>query len=172
METLLFASVALTSLAFAFACYVLVRTSLYRSGSKARESSGADFTANRYVPMAELLSENEFSFLAGQPGISPKMLSRFRKERRRVFRGYLRELACDFYQLHAEARALALHAPAEHASLPARIMTLHLQFWWQMYKVEAGLAYGTFGIGTIDVSTLVKTLDGLQLQVNRAPAAA
>src|SRR5258708_34531219 len=61
------------------------------------------FSMQRYQPMAMLLTDDDLLFLAAQPGYRPKMGKNFRRERRRIFRMYLRELAGDFHRLHAAA---------------------------------------------------------------------
>src|SRR5512138_3272273 len=53
----------------------------------------------KYRPMERLLQRDDFRFLASQPGFSPRLGRRFRRERRRIFRAYFRSLKRDFAQV-------------------------------------------------------------------------
>ena len=64
----------------------------------------------KYRPMERLLQEGDFRFLAAQPGFSPRLGRRFRTERRRIFRGYLRNLRMDFARLSLALRVLIVHS--------------------------------------------------------------
>src|SRR5580692_10972349 len=55
-----------------------------------------DLSIARYRPMERLLTEEDYRFLASQPGIDKKALRRLRGERRKIFRGYLACLSHDF----------------------------------------------------------------------------
>ena len=68
-----------------------------------------------------------------QPGYRPETGARLRRERRRIFRLYLRALAVDFRSLHAAARKLVADAPERHADLGRRSDSLpRFVFWWRM----------------------------------------
>src|SRR5438552_11799505 len=74
---------------------------LYRKLSSQPDSEAAVdqclvLSLEKYRPMEPLLQEQDFRFLASQPGFSPQLGRRFRTERRRIFRGYLRHRRKDF----------------------------------------------------------------------------
>src|ERR1700722_16959829 len=61
----------------------------------------SELSATRYRPMERLLADDDYRFLASQPGCDNKMLRRVRSERRRLFRGYLACLSRDFGRVSA-----------------------------------------------------------------------
>ena len=70
----------------------------------------ANFSLATYRPMLRLLSEDDYKFFTSQPGITPKAVEQFRRERRRVFRSYLRSLVKDFHRLHLAARMTLIYS--------------------------------------------------------------
>src|SRR5436190_11149471 len=69
----------------------------------------ANFSIASYRPMLRLLSEDDYKFFAAQPGVTPKAVEQFRRERRRVFKSYLRNLVRDFHRLHLPARMTLIY---------------------------------------------------------------
>jgi hypothetical protein len=55
-----------------------------------------ELSMDRYRPMLRLLDEREFQELRSHPGFTPQMASQLRRQRCRIFRGYLRSLSGDF----------------------------------------------------------------------------
>lgn len=86
----------------------LTRLAQRRRRSKAWTDTdvSADFSLDRYQPMAGLLADDDLKFLQAQPGYRAAMGARWKRERRRLFRQYLRELKSDFQRLHAQAREM------------------------------------------------------------------
>src|SRR5215471_17551322 len=80
------------------------------------------YSLARYEPMGKLLREEDFRFLASQAGYRPEIGANLRRERRRIFRLYLRELSNDFHRLHAEARLIVAASPADHSELVALLL--------------------------------------------------
>src|SRR5579862_6149188 len=68
---------------------------------------GDEFSLARYEPIVRLVGEEDLEFLARQPGCRPEILAKLRRERRKILRMYLRELAADFRSLHRQARWMA-----------------------------------------------------------------
>jgi len=58
--------------------------------------------------MTRLLGSEDLDFLKAQVGYTPELGRKFSRDRRRIFRLYLRELSADFQRLH------------QHAALPWR----------------------------------------------------
>src|SRR5438105_7127617 len=52
--------------------------------------------AQRYAPLLELLSNSDYEILRSLPAYDPHVSKRLRRERRRLYRDYLRILECDF----------------------------------------------------------------------------
>jgi hypothetical protein len=140
----------------------------YKSSDAQQE---VEFSAARYEPMARLLENDDLLFLKSQPGFRPEMGKKFNRERRRIFRMYLRDLSNDFYRLHAHARAVAASLPADHAPLLGMLIRQQLRFWYEMAAIEMRLS---LGVSSINVRGLVDAIAGMQSEIGRvvAPAAA
>src|SRR5947209_2164311 len=104
------------------------RRSMALEGS-ARNETG-DFSFSRYEPMARLLSDEDLLFLKAQPGYQPEMGKNFVRERRRIFRLYLQELAREFHLLHAHARAMVARLPSENSPLVGMLLRQQIRFWY------------------------------------------
>lgn len=128
-----------------------------------------EFSPARYEPMVHLLDDRELTYLESQPGFLPQMGKKFRHERRRIFRLYLRELASDFRHLHQRARIVAARLPAEHSPLLRILFRQHLRFRYEMFAIEMKLR---FGIGSIQVRGLIDVLANMQAEIGRAAAPA
>jgi hypothetical protein len=122
-------------------------------------------TTGKYRPMERLLGEEDFRFLAAQPGFSPKLGRRLRVERRQIFRGYLRSLSRDFQSISAACRMLVVHSAEDRAELASSLMRQQLMFNMGMLAVEGRLILHAAGIGTVDVHGLVESLETMQMQV-------
>jgi hypothetical protein len=135
------------------------------------EGEQGEFSLARYEPMARLLSEEDLQFVKAQPGYRPEIGKKFSRERRRIFRLYLEELARDFHRLHASARAMVATLPAENAALVGVLIRQKYRFWMEIVALEARL---TFTFGSVDVSGLVNAVASMHAEVSRlsAPAAA
>jgi hypothetical protein len=147
-----------------------------RRGKRAADDGGdaGAFSIHRYQPMEHLLSEDDFAFLSSQPGYTPEIGARWKRERRHIFRLYLNDLRRDFLRLHAEARAMAANADAESAELVGTLMGQQITFWRAMAGLELRLALRSVGIGTVDVRPLLELLEAMRADLARlnAPQAA
>jgi len=149
----------------ATAVVLRLRTYWRTAGEPAQTS--VEFSMDRYRPMATLLAEDDFEFLASQAGYKRQIGVQLRKSRRQVFRMYLRELASDFQTLHAAARQALVNSPAEHAELVGILMHQQLVFWRMMAAVELHLTLGQLGLGKVDVSGLVDAFEGMRQDLAR-----
>ena len=126
-----------------------------------------EFSLARYEPMARLMSDEDLSFLKAQPGYRPEMGRKFSRERRRIFRLYLQELACDFHRLHARARVIAAGLAAEHAPVVGMLLRQQCRFWCEMAAIEMQLS---LGFGAVDARGLVEAIATMQMEVSRLAA--
>jgi hypothetical protein len=117
--------------------------------------------------MDRLLNEEDLLFLRAQPGFKPAMGKEFSRERRRIFRLYLRELAADFYRLHAEARLIAASLPADHAPLVGVLIRQQIRFWYEMTAIELRLSLGWASSGTIRARALVEAISAMHIEISR-----
>ena len=88
----------------------------------------ANFSIASYRPMLRLLSEEDYKFFAAQRGITSRAVRRFRQERRRIFRSYLRNLVKDFHRLHLAARMTLINSAVDRPELAQTLMTQRLTF--------------------------------------------
>ena len=119
----------------------------------------------KYRPMERLLQEDDFRFLAAQPGFSPQLGRRFRTERRRIFRSYLRNLRRDFSRLSSAFRILIVHSVEDRGDLAKSLMRMRVMFAFGMLAVEGRLLMHAAGMGAVNVSGLVASLDTMQAQM-------
>jgi hypothetical protein len=119
----------------------------------------------KYRPMERLLQEQDFRFLASQPGFSPQLGRRFRTERRRIFRGYLRNLRKDFGRVSLAFRILIVHSVEDRGDLAQSLMRLRVMFVLGMLAVEGRLLLHAAGLGTVNVRGLVESLETMQAQM-------
>jgi hypothetical protein len=134
--------------------------------------SHADFSFARYEPMARLMSDEDLLFLKAQPGFRPEIGKRFNRERRRIFRLYLRELAADFHALHAHARAIAASLPADHSALIGMLIRQQVRFWYEMAAIEMRLSLDMMGAGSIHARGLVEALAAMHAEIGRVAVTA
>ncbi len=138
---------------------------------------GAEFSLARYEPMARLLSEEDLVFLKAQPGFKPEIEKKFIRERRRIFRLYLQELAGDFHRLHAHARFMVASLPSESSPLVGMLVRQQVRFWYELAAIEMRLSLGGVGVwshGSLDARGLVEAIARMQAEISSlaAPAAA
>jgi len=122
-----------------------------------------DFSLARYQPMTRLLARDDLDFLAAQPGCRPELLAQFRRQRRRIFRMYLRDLAADFRALHAEARKIAAASPEPQAQLIVSLLRQQVTFRFALLAIEARLLLPH--PGSLDIRELIASVEALRLDV-------
>jgi len=149
---------------------LVLRLRAYRRSAGQGAAGVVSFSMERYRPMARLLADDDFAFLAAQPGYRPQIGSRLRRARRQVFRIYLRELAADFHRLHAAARLALVNSPAEHAELVGILMRQQVFFWRAMAGVEFRLTLDQVGLGKVDASGLMDAFEQMRVDLARFSA--
>ena len=132
------------------------------------ESTG--FSISRYQPMEYLLSDEDFAFLASQPGYQPEIGARWKRERSRIFRLYLDELKRDFRRLHEQARLMAAGADAESSELVGTLMRQQVTFWRAMAGLELRLVLRAAGIGNVNVRPLIELIEAMRVDLARISA--
>jgi hypothetical protein len=160
---------SLGAVVLALGVLVWIRLNGYRRGGGSVPAAAGEFTTARYAPMARLLGNDDLEFLRQFAACRPKLVSRWERERRQIFRLYLREAASDFQRLHAEARLLVANAPAEHADLVGKLMLQQVRFWRTLAIIElrltlGGLGFGKSGLG-VDASRIVGLIEALRAEV-------
>jgi len=147
-----------------------VRLNGYRRSSARGTAAAGEFSPARFDPMTRLLGDEDLEFLRQFSNCKPELAKQWERERRQIFRLYLREAATEFQRLHAAARLLAANAPEEHADLVGKLMRQQVTFWSTLAKIELRLALGELplgglGLGKIDVRKIVALIEAMQADV-------
>jgi hypothetical protein len=98
------------------------------------------FEAGDYSPMKRLFADEEIEFLRSQAGYEPGIERRFRKQRKAIFRLYLRRLECDYRRMSAALRELIVSAPEDQSALLAELARQDRLFRWGLLRVRVGVA--------------------------------
>ena len=139
-----------------------------------RNTSGSatpEVDTSRYQVMVRLTSSEDLEFLRAQPGFNKGMDAKFRRDRRRACRLYLKEITADFRRLHSAARTLASQAPAEHSELIGVLFRHQAAFWGSLGRIELRLMLGAGGISEMNLGGLLGNLDELRAALSRATPA-
>lgn len=132
----------------------------------------ANFSVASYRPMLRLLAESDFKYFASQPGVTPKAVEALRKERRRVFKLYLRNLVKDFHRLHLAARMTLIYSTDDRPDLAQTLIRQRATFAVAVLSVEFRLLLHAAGYGAVDVRQLLGSLEAMHTNVGSlAPSA-
>ena len=126
------------------------------------------FSTERYRPMLRLLDDDEFAFLAAQPGFRKEIGRRFRRERIRIFRSYLTRLQRDFHKLHAAARVAVTYASEDGAELASILLRQRWTFLWVCAAVQFRLCLYQAGLTTMDLRGMVDLVEAMRCQLAAA----
>jgi hypothetical protein len=94
------------------------------------------FRGEDYRPLERLMNPDDYSFLQRQPGYQPELAARLRRERRQIFRSYLRRLESDFDQLHRLARTLVRDQSQDSPELAMALVRTDLTFRWNLATIR------------------------------------
>jgi hypothetical protein len=123
-----------------------------------------DSLLDRYRPMFRLLDEWDCELVAsGLP--RGTALRRFRAERRSLFRVYLRNLGADHARIVEAMRNLVAESQMDRPELVKLLYRCQIMFRLAMISVEFKLFLHALGVGTVDVRSLVSTVQNLQVQL-------
>ncbi len=124
-----------------------------------------DLSIARYRPMERLLAEDDFRFLASQPGVDKRMLRRLRSERRKVFREYLACLSRDFSLVGAALRLMMMCSAQDRPDLAGILYKQQALFAVGMLAIQGRLLLHACGLGTVDVRGLVRSMEFMRLEL-------
>jgi len=126
-----------------------------------------DLSSAQYRPMERLLSDEDYRFLASQPGSDRKMLRRMRSQRRHLFRGYLACLSRDFSLVGAALRLMMMHSSQDRPDLAGILYKQQALFAIGMLRVQGHLVLHACGLGTVDVSGLVRAMEHMRVELRQ-----
>jgi hypothetical protein len=119
-----------------------------------------ELSIERYRPMLWLLDDEELRFLRSQR-FTREVVAQFRRQRCQIFRGCLRSLSIDFGRICMALKLLMLQANTDRPDLASALIRGQVGFAWGMVVVHAQLVLYTLGIGSVDVTELVKAVQDL-----------
>jgi len=123
--------------------------------------------------MMRLLREEDFQFLRSQPGFTPRMETRLRAARYRIFRGYLGCLKTDFGRVCLALKVLMVQSQFDRPDLASVLVRQQVAFACGTIRIQFQLMLYRWGIGTVDIDGLVRRFDVMRLELRTlAPAAA
>ena len=124
-----------------------------------------ELSIDRYQPMLRLLDEGDFAFLRTQPGFTPEKAAKVRIDRCRLFQKYLYSLEEDFKRICMALKVLTVQSKHDRPDLASLLLWNQITFAYGMTMAEFRLVCYRYGLGTVDVSGLVKLFDGIRLQL-------
>lgn len=129
-----------------------------------------NFSVSYYAPMVGLLSDEDFQFLARQPGFDFTLRRKLRRERLAIFRGYLQKLVSDFNRLHLAIRLIIARQPQDHSDIVSQLIWLKIRFSLSLMRVEFSYLLCWLGVRTIHVSSLVCYLEEMSAKMQALSA--
>lgn len=162
-----FLALAILIALFAFLFRSLVARPAQATGSGEWLDS---FSLESYAPMQRLLDKSDVTFLESQPGYRPEIGQRLRRERRKIFRAYLRLLIRDFNQLIGLGKLMVVYAAVDRPDLAKALWRQQLAFYFAISAVQCKLALSPLGWPAVDVHQLVEALETMRGQVRQLAA--
>ena len=127
-----------------------------------------DLSQERYRPMLRLLDAGDWEFLRSQPGFDRAMAVKLRRQRCRIFQGYLQRLQADFGRAVVALKVLILQSHEDRPDLSWALLRHQLMFGWGMVLAHLRLFLYRWGIGSVDVSGLLRIFDAVQNELRSA----
>jgi hypothetical protein len=124
------------------------------------------FSLASYGPMERLLTKEDSEFLASLPGYRPSTGQALRRERRRIYRAYLRALSRDFHMLHSQARCLLRDMQQDRPDLVVALVKQSLLFEWGLLLAHASLLLHWAGMEPAPATQLVRSAEWMYEQLH------
>jgi len=124
-----------------------------------------ELSLERYRPMLRLLDAADLEALREQPACGPRQVAEFRRERMRLFRGYLKQLVADFASVSMALKLIMLQSDIDRADLPVLLLRNQIRFAAGLVLVHARLALYQLGIGAVEIRSLVGVFDAMRFQL-------
>ena len=124
-----------------------------------------ELSVDRYRPMFRLLEDADIRFLRTQPGATPALVRRLRRQRYLVFRGYLSSLQHDFHQACRALVLVAMQSQTDRRDIIGALVASELKFSMGVFRVRCRLFLYRWNVGQETVANLVNLFEGLQLEL-------
>ncbi len=145
-----------------FYCLVLVHRRGISRVTDANCDWAEDFSIAKYRPMQRLLSGDDLTFLRSQPGYDRSLEKSLGKDRRRVFRSYLKSLRRDFDRLYFAAKQSILYSETDNSMLVQVLVRQRATFYFALGVVQIRLAMHALGLGTVEIQPLLGAVDAMR----------
>ena len=93
------------------------------------------------------------------------MATKFRMQRCQLFQEYLRNLDNDFKRICMALKVLMVQSEHDRPDLASVLVRNQMTFAYGMTMVRFQLVCYRYGVGTVEVTGLVKLFDGLRLEL-------
>ncbi len=124
-----------------------------------------DLSDDRYRPMLRLLEQTDFQFLRAQKGFTSAMEKRLRCQRVEVFRAYLSMLESDFKRVCLGLKLMLVESECDRPDLASALISRQLTFALGIVTVQFRLYLFQWGVAGVDASGLVKSFDGMRMEL-------
>jgi hypothetical protein len=126
-----------------------------------------EFSPSSYYPMQRLLSDEDFRFLARQPGFDLSLYRKLKRERLLIFRQYLRRLIRDFNRLYTVTRTIISLEPEDHSELAVKLVKLRVKFMFSVLSAECSYVMCCMGFKTIAATAMLARLEEMSAEFLR-----
>lgn len=124
------------------------------------------FDVSCYEPMRGLLASEDFKFLSTQPGYSPSLIRKLRRDRLRIFRQYLDKMMVDFSRLYSLAALIISQSVEDQSALYSRMLKIRVRFTLALLRVECSYMICRLGTRPAGVDGLLETLNAMNAQLS------
>ena len=115
-------------------------------------------------PMQRLLDRAELQYLQNH-GIGKDRIHKLRRDRRNIYRLYLRSLTQDFNRVHAMLNLLLICSYSDRPDLAARLAKQKFVFYRNLLVVEVQFSLHACGFEKIPEINLLRPLEIIQAQL-------
>ncbi len=124
-----------------------------------------DLSTDRYRAMLRLFDDAEIQFLRNQPGYSPEIERRFRKNRCDVAGGYLCEMQTDFRRICAVLKIIIVQSQQDRPDLVSALMRSQWAFSRGVLAYEFRMLLFRYGLPGFDVPEIFRIFEGMRLEL-------
>ena len=124
-----------------------------------------ELSIDRYRPMFRLLDEGDIRFLQSQPGATPGLIKRLRRQRYLIFRGYLESLRRDFQRACDVLMLVAVESRVDRRDIVRTLLVSRLRFTFALLRVHYRLSLYRWKLASVPARQLVELFEALQLEL-------
>jgi len=124
-----------------------------------------ELSVDRYQPMRRLLGQEDLRFLQSHQGITARTAAEFRQQRCRIFQSYLDCLHSDFQRVCLALKIVMVQSRYDRPELAALLLRSQRTFMLSLVMVRARVLLYRFGLGTVEVGSLLKLFDSARLEL-------